>query len=80
MQTISLLPKRYSSLQQMLAICFKILTVENPVQLPVKREQSFRVAYALYAKCQKTKRKAMNHAKGTVQALALKRRVGPSLA
>eukprot|EP00973_Karenia_brevis_P071089 9875964-Karenia_brevis.AAC.1 len=64
----------------MLASCWKILTVESPVELPVNMAQFLRVAYDPYAKSKKTQRKAMSHARGTVQALALNRRVGPSFA
>eukprot|EP00973_Karenia_brevis_P055902 7775782-Karenia_brevis.AAC.1 len=67
MQTISLLPKQYSALQQILAICWKILTVESPVELPGKMAQFLRVAYDPYARSKKTQRKAMSHARDTVQ-------------
>eukprot|EP00973_Karenia_brevis_P080852 11216323-Karenia_brevis.AAC.1 len=72
----SQLPRQCNGLQQILAICLKILTVEGPVQLPVRMEQSCRVTYDHSAKSKKTKSKRMSHARGTVQALALNRRVG----
>eukprot|EP00973_Karenia_brevis_P079212 10991211-Karenia_brevis.AAC.1 len=62
------------------AIYLKILTVDGPVLLPVRINQSYHVAFDSWAKSKRTKNNKMTHAKGIMQALALKRRVGLSFA